>query len=178
MNPGHKAHDFYVLRSRDWCNIIPVTVDGNVVFVRQYRVGVDEFTLEIPGGVWDTSDPDARTAAIREMTEETGYVPIPGARSEDLGWSYSNPAILDNKVHTFIVGPVVKHKAQQLDSSEAIGVEEVPIKDIPELMRSGKIRHALMLNTFLFLALRNERCSDALVNELQTFLTGEMPEKL
>lgn len=169
--PSDRSHDFFVLRSRDWCNIIPVTENGEVVLVKQFRLGIDDFTLEIPGGVWDPTDPDAEAAAIREMSEETGYIPLPEAHCEALGWSFTNPAILDNRVHAFVVGPVKKSSTQRLDSSEAIEVEAVPIARIPALIKEGKIRHALMLNTFLFLALRDARLSDSLVSELQSFLT-------
>jgi len=43
-------HDFYILESTDWINIIPLTADHQVVMVRQYRHGSKEVPLEIPGG--------------------------------------------------------------------------------------------------------------------------------
>src|SRR5262245_52453780 len=66
-----RAHKFYVMKSRDWCNIIPVTEDGKVVLVKQWRIGIDRHTLEVPGGVADQTDKDVRSAALREMAEET-----------------------------------------------------------------------------------------------------------
>src|ERR1700743_3438063 len=96
---------FYTLRSRDWCNIIPVTEDGKVVLVRQYRIGIGQHTTEIPGGVADAEDPHVEATSIREMTEETGYAPLPNARCTHLGWSFPNPAIQNNRVNAFVVGP-------------------------------------------------------------------------
>ena len=62
-----KSHDFYVLESSDWVNVIPLTPENEVVFIRQYRHGTREMTLEIPGGVIEPGDtpggavpPDAR----------------------------------------------------------------------------------------------------------------------
>ena len=54
-------HDFYVLESSDWINVIPLTADGEVVMIEQYRHGSEEVTLEIPGGMVDAgeSPPDA-----------------------------------------------------------------------------------------------------------------------
>ena len=45
-----REYSFYVLECSDWVNIIPVTPDGKLVFVRQYRHGTRETTLEVPGG--------------------------------------------------------------------------------------------------------------------------------
>jgi ADP-ribose pyrophosphatase len=46
-------HDFYIIESGDWINIIPLTADHRVVMIRQYRLGSKEVTLEIPGGLVD-----------------------------------------------------------------------------------------------------------------------------
>src|SRR5206468_3210736 len=130
---------FYVLKSRDWCNIIPVTEDGKVVFVKQYRIGASVHTTEIPGGVADPEDSDLQAAALREMEEETGYVALPGARCEALGSTLPNPAILDNHCHSFVVGPVRRSNEQRLDAGEMIEVVEIPLQEIPARIRSGEI---------------------------------------
>jgi 8-oxo-dGTP pyrophosphatase MutT (NUDIX family) len=165
---AQKRHRFYLFESRDWCNVIPVTEDGKVVFVRQFRVGINAHTLEVPGGVMDDADKNPQAAAIREMAEETGYEPIEGFRCETLGWSYPNPAIQDNKVHLFIVGPVRKTREQKLDFGEMIDVVEIPIEEIPERILKGEISHALMLNAFLFTALKNQ-ASKSLIDQLGTY---------
>jgi 8-oxo-dGTP pyrophosphatase MutT (NUDIX family) len=67
------AKPFYVIESADWVNIIPVTAQEEVVFVRQFRHGIEEVTLEIPGGMVDPEDPSPEVAARREMVEECGY---------------------------------------------------------------------------------------------------------
>ncbi len=152
---GDKRHPFYILRSPDWCNIIPVTADGKIVMVRQFRVGNEVHTLELPGGVCDPSDPDLMATALRELKEETGYEPLPGARCEAIGTSLPNPAIQNNRTHSFVVGPVRKTSAQSLDPAEMIEVEEVPISQIPEKIIRGEIGHALMLVCFLWAALRD-----------------------
>jgi ADP-ribose pyrophosphatase len=167
-----KRHRFYVMRSRDWCNIIPVTEDGKVVLVRQHRMGTDADSLEIPGGVADQEGEALREAALRELAEETGYVPLPGARCEALGATFSNPAILDNRVHAFVVGPVRRERAQELDAGEMIEVAEVPIAEIPSLIQRGELSHSLILPTFLFLALRDPRAADALRDGLRGYSTA------
>ncbi|HEX4459152.1 MAG TPA: NUDIX hydrolase, partial [Polyangia bacterium] len=58
VHPRHKTeHDFFILDAPDWCNIVPLTRDGQVVMVRQRRHGIDEETLELPGGMIDPEDP-------------------------------------------------------------------------------------------------------------------------
>ncbi len=43
-------HTFFVFEAPDWINIIPITAEGNVVMVHQYRHGNEEIILEFPGG--------------------------------------------------------------------------------------------------------------------------------
>jgi len=164
-----RRHRFYLFKSKDWCNIIPVTEDGKVVFVRQFRIGISAHTLEIPGGVMDTADPDPQAAAIREMTEETGYEPVDGFQCLSLGWTFPNPAIQDNRCHSFIVGPVRRTREQKLDAGEMIDIVEIPIDEIPEKILSGEITHALMLNTFFFAALKSKDASGTLSDQLRSF---------
>jgi hypothetical protein len=51
-----EPHDFYVLDSRDWVNVIAVTPDRQLVMIEQYRQGTDTVELEIPGGIIDPKD--------------------------------------------------------------------------------------------------------------------------
>lgn len=165
-----RRFDFYILRSVDWCNVIPVTAEGNIVLIRQYRIGIGRHTLEIPGGGVEASDEgDIQSAALREMTEETGYVPAPGATCRSLGWTHPNPAIQDNRCHSFVVGPVVREREQNLDPGEMIEVVEVPLSEIPARIRSGEIRHALILNAFFQLAFENESGETLILEALRRF---------
>ena len=160
---------FYLLRSRDWCNIIPITEDGKIVLVKQWRIGIAAHTLEMPGGVSDPEDPDFQASALREMEEETGYVALPGAQVRSLGWTHPNPAILNNRCHSFIVGPVRRTNQQRLDPGEMIEVIEVPIRELPERILDGEFTHALMLNAFLFLMLQDPSGSGFLASHLEAF---------
>lgn len=164
-----RKHQFYFFKSRNWCNIIPVTEDGKIVMIRQFRIGIDQHTLEVPGGVTDPSDQNTQEAAIREMTEETGYVPLPGAKCLDLGWTHPNPAIMDNTCHSFIVGPVKKERNQKLDHGEMIEVFELDLEEFAEMVLKGQVTHALMLNAFFFLMLHSENGKKVLVDQLKQF---------
>ena len=53
---------------------VPVTEDGKIIMVRQYRHALGETCIEIPGGCVDDTDADFKEAAARELLEETGYI--------------------------------------------------------------------------------------------------------
>ena len=68
-----KEHDFFVLDSVNWVNVIAVTPDQQLVMVEQYRHGSNTVELEIPGGMMDPGETDPVATAVRELREETGY---------------------------------------------------------------------------------------------------------
>ena len=139
-----------VIDAPDWVNVIPVTDQGEVVLVRQFRFGTWSNTLEIPGGMLDPGE-DALTAATRELEEETGFKP---ARVSPIGISHPNPAILVNQLHSFLAEGCVKVHAGQQDGSEDIQVVLVPRADLPRLVREGAITHSLVLAALLYDAWR------------------------
>lgn len=135
-----------VIDAPDWINVVPVTAAEELVLIRQFRFGVWANTLEIPGGMVDPGE-DAATAARRELEEETGFVP---AQLAPLGVSHPNPAILGNRLHTFLAtGCVQVHEGKQ-EGSEDIRVELVPRGQVRELVRSGQITHSLVLAALLY----------------------------
>jgi 8-oxo-dGTP pyrophosphatase MutT (NUDIX family) len=144
-------HEFHVLESPDWVNIVPLTADQHVVMVRQFRHGVREYTLEVPGGMVDPEDESPLVAARREMVEETGF---DGDRIEPLGVVHPNPAIQANRCHTFVAHDVVRRHVPVFDSTEETEVALVPLADVPDLLRAGHITHALVVAAFHWLALR------------------------
>lgn len=139
-----KAHDFFLLDSGDWVNVIPITSDRKVVLVNQFRFGTKDFSLEIPGGMLDDGDTPAGAAA-RELLEETGFV---GDEPEFLGFVHPNPAIHTNRCHTFLIENAVFKKQPEQDSTEDVEVKIVPLADIPKLIREGVITHALVIVAF------------------------------
>jgi len=139
-----REHDFYVIESSDWVNVIPLTSDHEVVMVKQYRHGSREVTLEIPGGLVDPGD-TPETAASRELLEETGYQAEEWVK---LGVVSPNPAIFNNRCYTFLAQNVRQVCEPTPDQTEDIEALLVPIRDIPELIRQGQIDHAIVVNAF------------------------------
>jgi 8-oxo-dGTP pyrophosphatase MutT (NUDIX family) len=140
---GHE-YDFHVLDAPDWVNVVPVTPEGEVVCVRQYRPGTDEVTLEIPGGMIEPGEaPEA--AARRELLEETGFA---AERFVALGVVDPNPAIQSNACHTFLAAGATQQQAPTPDGAEELSVERVPLDETRALVRDGSIRHALVVVAF------------------------------
>lgn len=145
-----ETHDFYVIESCDWVNIVPLTRAGDVVMVRQYRHGIAGMTLEVPGGMVDPGDSSPLVAARREMGEETGY------SSDDvvpLGSIHPNPAIQNNRCHTFLARHAEPRFEVSFDGTEETEVVLVPLASVPELIRDGAISHALVVVAFHWLLL-------------------------
>jgi ADP-ribose pyrophosphatase len=140
----HQTHDFYILESPAWVNIIPLTAENNVVLIRQYRLGIRDIALEIPGGLVEDSD-SPEEAARRELWEETGY------RAETmipLGFVHPNPAIQNNRCYTFLARNAQPTGRRNQDEREDIEVVMKPLSDIPRLIREGTITHALVIAAF------------------------------
>lgn len=144
------VHDFHVLESTDWVNIIPITPTQDVVLVRQFRHGIGGCTLEIPGGMVDAEDSSPLVAARREMIEESGY---DSERLVALGSIHPNPAIQNNFCHSFVAYDVEPRHDTRFDSTEETEVVLVPLARIPDLIRTGDITHALVVVAFHWLAL-------------------------
>jgi len=140
-----KEHSFFVLESPDWVNVVPLTPDGRVVMIHQFRHGTAEVTLEIPGGMVDDSEKDPAESAQRELLEETGYI---SDEIIHIGTVDPNPAFLNNQCHTYLALNARWQQPPRLDSSEDIEVELVPLADVPALIGNGRITHSLVVAAF------------------------------
>jgi 8-oxo-dGTP pyrophosphatase MutT (NUDIX family) len=148
LEPTRRGEFFY-LDTPDWVNVVPLTDAGDVVLIEQYRHGLGEVTLEIPGGMVEPGE-SPLDAARRELREETGYT---GEPAELIGVCTPNPAIQCNRCHTAMVRGVRLTCAPAVDTHEEIGVRLVPLAEIPQLIRAGVIHHALVIAAFHHLRL-------------------------
>jgi len=149
FEPTGDEGDFIVLDCPAWVNVVPVTAAGNVVLIRQYRHGIREVMLEIPGGVVEGGEaPEA--AAARELGEETGYA---AERVRPLARVLPNPAVQNNYLYLFAAEGCRKVGPPRPDRFESIEVLERPLADIPAMIRSGEITHSMVITAFAFLGL-------------------------
>ncbi len=132
-----KNMPFYVMEFANWVNIVPLTLDKKVIMIKQYRAGIDEVCVEIPGGIIDDEE-DPIIAAKRELIEETGY------SCEDirlLKRVSGNPAIQNNFVYLYLAEGVKAYAEQNLDEDEKIEVFEKPLEEVKCMLEEGLIHH-------------------------------------
>jgi ADP-ribose pyrophosphatase len=136
------THDFYVIDTVDWVNVIPLTANQELVMVEQYRHGSDSIELEIPGGMIDPEDPSPLESGLRELREETGYE---GEKACIIGKILPNPAIMSNTCFTVLVENCRLKHPTLFDHSEDLVTRLIPVAEIPGLVFSGQIRHSLVV---------------------------------
>jgi len=137
-NPRNQAVErMVILEGVDSANVVPVTPDQHILFVRQYRVGIGKETLELPGGLIDPGEQPLE-AVVRELAEETGYT---SSRWTSLGMIASNPVFMDSYIHHWAALDVEWRKPQRLDNGEAIILERYPVSVAERMLREGKFLH-------------------------------------
>jgi ADP-ribose pyrophosphatase len=135
--PGGKIIDpYYVYEFPTWVGAVPVTEDGKIVMVRQYRHALGEICIEIPGGCVDAADKDFETAAARELLEETGYE---FTSYDYLGKTSPNPSTNTNLLHMFLARGGKKVAKQNLDENEEIEVLLLSIDELKQLLNENRI---------------------------------------
>ncbi|MEO6036522.1 MAG: NUDIX hydrolase [Verrucomicrobiota bacterium] len=137
-----KEHDFFIIDSVNWVNIIAVTPNRELVMIEQFRQGSNTVELEVPGGMMDTGDASPVETGGRELREETGYS---GDGARVIGKIFPNPAIMSNTCFTVLIENCHRSHETQFDCGEDIVTRLVPISELPALVSQGKISHALVV---------------------------------
>ena len=135
---------FTVLSMKNWAIIVPVTKEGNLVLVRQFRVATGEETYEFPGGALEQGEENS-DGALRELAEETGYT---AAATELLVNMRPNPAFMDNFCYVYLASGCVKSSELNLDPFEDLEPFEVSVAEFEEMIRQGKIIHSITLAAY------------------------------
>jgi len=138
---------FFLLDTPDWVNVMPITDDGQLVFVRQWRHGCERVTLEFPGGLIDPHETDPGTAAARELREETGFA---ATTMRQLGVMNPNPAMMGNRCFAWLATGCRRVGDLVMDPGEDIEVVTIPLADLDRRISGGEIEHAIVLATIAF----------------------------
>jgi 8-oxo-dGTP pyrophosphatase MutT (NUDIX family) len=133
---GLIVDDYYVNVRPDIALVLPITLDRQIIFVRQYRHGVREILIELPAGTFDPTIEDSLSAAKRELEEETGYV---ATEFTKLATLYDNPVKDTNRVHLFIAENATPTGQKMLDDTEAVEVILISLTEIKQHIDRGTI---------------------------------------
>lgn len=114
--------------------LVPIDPQGRVLLVRQYRKAIERTLLELPAGGLDPGE-TPEEAALREMQEETGYLP---GTLQALGGFFVAPGYCQEYLHLFLATDL---RPSRLDADEDENIEVVPTDwaDIPALLDSGAV---------------------------------------
>lgn len=146
--PGGKIVDpYYVYEFPTWVGALPVTKDGKIVMVRQYRHALGETMIEIPGGCVDDTDKNPEEAVARELLEETGYS---FSSYEYLGRISPNPSTNTNVLHMFLAKEGELVASQKLDENEEIEVVLLSIDELKQLLRENKIVQSMHVACIMY----------------------------
>lgn len=130
--------------------VVPVTEDGKILMVRQYRNAFDRYTLEIPAGALDAEDEPGRDCAARELEEETGY------RSDDLEWLITlrtTVAFCNERIEVYVAKNLIPSK-QHLDEDEFIDLKAYSLDELKEKIFNGEIEDAKTVASLMAYAVK------------------------
>lgn len=148
VTPQGKIVDpYYVYDFATWVGAVPVTEDGKIIMLKQYRHALGEVCYEIPGGCVDDTDKNIEEAVARELLEETGYE---FSTYEYLGRISPNPSTNSNLLHMFLAKGGKKVAEQMLDENEEIEVMLLSIQELKQLLRENKIVQSMHVSCIMY----------------------------
>lgn len=134
---GHEDIREYCKHNGGVC-VLPLTDDGDVICVHQYRYAHSEITLEIPAGKLEPTDTDIRSAALRELREETGAF---CRELIYLGKTYPSPALMDEVIHIFLARGLDIGQSSP-DEDEFLECERIPLSKMVSMVQNDMIPDA------------------------------------
>ncbi len=130
--PGGRKVERDVVEHRPCVAVVAVDSSGKILLVRQYRYPVNKQLLEIPAGIIDDGETPEQTA-VRELQEETGYLPRKLTRLCGL---YSSPGFCDEYLHLFLAEDLVPSRLHA-DDTDQITLVRIDAGEIRSLIESG-----------------------------------------
>ncbi len=115
--------------------VLPLTDDGDVIFVNQFRYALNKVTLEVPAGKLEKGE-DPKEAALRELSEETG---LTAKNIVHIGDLYTTPALIDEVIHMYIATDLTQGE-QHLDYDEFVNTLKIPLSKAVDMVMDGEIK--------------------------------------
>lgn len=134
--PDGSVQEYDFIKHKGAAAVLPVTAEGKIMMVKQYRNALDRFTLELPAGGRNGEDEPTIVCAARELEEETGY------KSEHLEKLLSiktTVAFCDELIDIYVATDLQKSQ-QNLDEGEFVDVYEYTIEELVEMVYNSTIQ--------------------------------------
>lgn len=150
--PNKKYSTREIVRHSGAVVVIPITKDGKIVMVEQYRKPVEKSLLEVPAGLIDPGEEPIETA-VRELEEETGYT------TDDMTFLtsvYSSPGYTDEILYIYVAKNLKKSQNErELDEDEFVEVFEYELHELDDLIATQKIHDLKTFYAIQYLKLEN-----------------------
>ena len=137
---GRVIDDYYVVEEHDVVLVFALTESNKLVLVEQYKHGVGELCLEIPGGYLDSATEDPLEAMRRELAEETGYT---ADKMELVATFINQPTRCTNRTYLYAATNVQRTTEPHLDPNEDITIHLLDMPTVFEYIQTGQINVAL-----------------------------------
>ncbi|EGY76430.1 NUDIX hydrolase [Peptoniphilus indolicus] len=126
-------------------SIVAITEDDEVLIIKQYRKAIEKEIYEVPAGLIEIGELP-KDAAMRELTEETGYT---ASDIQYLSEFYTSPGFCTEKIHVFLATGL-KLGEQNLDLYEFIDVEKIKFEDVLKMLDRCEINDAKTIASILY----------------------------
>lgn len=146
-------------RTADAVSIVPITRDGNLVLIREFRYPLNSWVVGLPAGLVEPGE-DLAVAVDRELREETGYglrTDIPEGAVELLPQAgHSSTGMSDESVQT-VFAQVEKDEAAHPEHGELIEVFTLPLREVPRFLKQNSLPLGTRLQLVLEIFARNAK---------------------
>jgi 8-oxo-dGTP pyrophosphatase MutT (NUDIX family) len=146
---GQVIAPYYVLEYPPLVNVLALTPEHNVVLVKQYRHGIRQVILELPGGALDEQDASILDAAQRELREETGYA---AEEWRETGTFCASPNNHTNTCYCFLAFGARYVTEPQREPTEHIEVVLMSLDELLERAYRAELRHSHHVASLFFAA--------------------------
>jgi ADP-ribose pyrophosphatase len=135
--PSGLETDYAFMESKGAVWIVPVTDDGHIVLIKQYRYAVDDWTWEVPAGGKHDHNGSDEELALRELSEEVGGT----CRSlEKVGWFYGAVSVSTSRCEVFLARGTQLDGTPHREQGEIMEVHPKPIDEALAMARNGEIK--------------------------------------
>jgi ADP-ribose pyrophosphatase len=142
--PNEEEKTFSFIDFSQGVCILPITNNGEVICLKQYRHALKDWQWELPAGMIEPGHTPL-DAAKKELEEETGYV---AEHWLELGSFFPSPGSTTEEIHLFAAAGLTSTE-QKLETGEQIELHTISMQALKDLVVNGEFKHGAGLATIL-----------------------------